>query len=398
MRAVRKLRSSLLLGVAAMLLAGCSTLPGWVVLQGNASITDYRHFHNVEAAPSPTPMPLPPAPEPAKLPQVHQGESFEQLLERNGTVAFIVLKDGRVAYERYFDDYRRDSLTTSFSVAKSVVALLLGAMIDEGRIGSVDDPLTRYLPELAQRDARFSQVTLKHLLEMRSGIEFHEEYHTPWSQAARFYLSPDLHAEAMKLSIEAPPDTRRHYSSGDTQLLGMAIERAAGQPLARVLQQRLWQPMGAEYAASWSQDSAEGGVTKAFCCLNARAIDFARLGQLVLQRGRVGDRQVLPAGWIDDMLKVREHPGEGQALRDNIELYGTPEAAFYIWQWRRVALPDPAAPGHFTPSDDSFAEGLYGQFVYVAPKQRVVIVRMGSRSGAGPWWPALMARIAAMNG
>lgn len=389
--------TSLLAVALAALLAGCSTLPGWMILQGRSAITDYRHFHNVEIAPAARPLPVPPATSAIHLPAAPEGQSFEQLLERNGTVAFIVLKDGQLLYERYFNGYGRESITTSFSMAKSVVALLLGLLIEEGRIGSVNDPITRYIPELAQRDPRFAKVTLKHLLEMRSGIAFLEEYKTPWSQAARFYLTPDLQGEVRQMWIETEPDTRFHYSSGDTQLLGLALERAAGQPLARLLEQRIWQPMGAEFGASWSQDSAEGGTTKAFCCLNARALDFARLGQLMLQGGRAEGRTVVPERWIREVLAVREHPGVDAATRGNLQLAGTPRAAFYTWQWRHPALPAAGSALGAVPSDDFYAQGLHGQVLYVAPRQRMVLLRLGTDYGQAGWWPSWMARIAELN-
>jgi CubicO group peptidase (beta-lactamase class C family) len=390
-------RLAILLLMAAAL-GGCSTLPWWAVLQGRSAITDHRHFHNAEIAPSTEPWPLPVDAQAAPaLPDGPNGEPLAQALQRNGTGAFIVLQRGRLVWERYFDGYRRDSLLTSFSVAKSVVALLLGLAIEDGAVRGVDDPVTRYLPELAARDARFAQVRLRDLLEMRSGIAFQEAYRTPWSDASLFYLTPDLRAAVRGLHIDVPSDARWHYSSGDTQLLGMALERATGESLAHYLQRRLWQPMGAEFPASWSQDSAVGGVTKAFCCLNARALDFARLGQLMLQRGRRDERQVVPAAWIDEVLAVREHPGADAATRANLQNPGSPRAAFYTWQWRRVAVAAPGRPLGVEPAADFFAQGLHGQFIYVAPAQQMVIVRLGRDVGEDYWWPRLFGRVARMN-
>ncbi|NRF71835.1 serine hydrolase [Aquincola sp. S2] len=390
------LRSSILLGAAAAL-SSCSTLPGWMVVQGRSAMTDHRHFHNVTVAASPAPrtLELEPAAAP-KLPAGANGEAFEATLERNGTVAFIVLQRGRVVWERYFNGHQRDSLGTSFSVAKSVVSLLLGQAIADGRIAGVDDPITRYVPELLERDPRFARVRLRDLLQMRSGIAFEEEYRKPWSDAAVFYLTEDLRAAVRTMRIEADPDTRLKYSSGDTQLLGIAIERATGQPLARYLEQRLWQPMGAEFPASWSQDSAGGAVTKSFCCLNARAIDFARLGQLMLDGGRIGERQVIPQAWIADSLAVREHAGGDAAARANLQRLSPTRAAFYTWQWRRMSTPAPGELGA-QPLRDFYAQGLHGQVIYVAPEQQMVIVRLGRDYGSDYWWPGLMARMARMN-
>jgi CubicO group peptidase (beta-lactamase class C family) len=390
------MRARLLLAAGAIAaLSGCATLPPWMVVQGRAAITDHRHFHNAEIAPAVTPRELSAHDTPPQLPAPRNGESLESALERNGTVAFIVVQRGHIVWERYFNGHRRDSVGTSFSVAKSVVSLLLGQAIADGKVASVDDPVTRYLPELRERDPRFERVRLRDLLQMRSGVAFDEDYQKPWSDAAVFYLTPDLRAAVHGLRIETDPDTRLKYSSGDTQLLGMVIERATGQPLARYLEQRLWQPMGAEYPASWSQDSATSGVTKAFCCLNARAIDFARLGQLMLDRGRVDGRQVLPQSWIDDSLMVREHAGADAATRANLQRPG-PRAAFYTWQWRRMPAPAADELG-VSATDDFYAQGFYGQYVYVAPAKQMVIVRLGRDYGSDFWWPGLMARIATMN-
>ena len=210
-------------------------------------------------------------------------------------MAFIVIRRGSVVYERYFNGCARDTVTTSFSMAKSVVSALLGIAIGEGRIVSVDEPVTRHLPELRGNDPRFDRITLRHLLAMRSGIAFEEAYRTPLSEAARFYLGPDLRAEVAKLKIEGEPDRAYRYLSGNTQLLAMVVERATGMPLARYLELRVWQPMGAEFDASWSLDSAASGVARALCCLNARAVDDARFGLVCLNAGRFNGRQIVPA-------------------------------------------------------------------------------------------------------
>jgi len=143
-------------------------------------------------------------------------------------------------------------------------------------------------------------------------------------------------------------------------------------------------------------DSAQGGVTKALCCLNARAIDFARLGQLMLDGGQRDGRQIIPAAWIADSLAVREHPGGDADTRANLQRPGARHGAFYTWQWRRMATPAPTETG-WRPTADFYAQGHHGQYIYVAPAQQMVIVRFGREHGSDWWWPGLMGRIAAMN-
>jgi CubicO group peptidase (beta-lactamase class C family) len=396
---LRPLRAAALaLGLlAAGTQSGCATLPGWMVTQGRATMNDHRHFHNAPVAAAATPRALPVGTAPPRLPPGSNGADFEATLERNGTVAFIILQRGQVVFERYYNGHQRDGWVTSFSVAKSVVSLLLGQAIADGQVKSVDDPLTRYVPELLQRDERFARVRLRDLLQMRSGIAFQEDYRSPFSDAGTFYLTPDLKSAVRGLRIEVEPDTRFQYSSGDTQLLGLVIERATGRPLATTLQQALWQPMGAEFPASWSMDSAEGGVTKAFCCLNARAIDFARLGQLMLDGGQRDGRQLIPAGWIADSLAVRQHAGGDPNTRANLQRPARNAAAFYTWQWRHSATRSATTETGWQPTADFFAQGFHGQYIYVAPEKQMVIVRFGRDRGNEYWWPGLMARIAAMN-
>jgi CubicO group peptidase (beta-lactamase class C family) len=399
-------------------LSGCSTLPLWMVVQGKAEITDHRHFDNAPitraALPSALPKPPPDAAQALRWPDGLLPEAAADQLAARDTVALLVLRRGLLVHEQYFNGFSRDSMGTSFSVAKSVVSLLIGVAIADGRIQSVDDPVTRYLPELLSQDVRFGQITLRHLLMMRSGIDFQEAYTVPWSQAARFYLGSDLKAEMARLRIKTAPDQAYSYQSGDTQLLAMALERAVATPLAAYLQQRLWQPMGAEFDASWSLDSAAGGVARAFCCLNARAVDYLRLGQLVLNNGRAASGSLLvPTDWLRQSTAVQQRHGADAAARRNIERAASRFQAFYAWQWRRALAPaqtvagreaaaaSPGAPAwpdalSAEAGDDFYAEGLRGQYIYIAPATQTVVVRLGRERG-GLFWPAWLGELARLN-
>ena len=148
-------------------------------------------------------------------------------------MALLVARRGQLVHERYYNGYGADSITTSFSMAKSVVSVLLGIAIDQGRVAGVHEPITRYLPELLANDPRFARITLRHLLTMRSGIHFDEGYGSPFTEAAAFYLTPDLKREVARLRIHREPDQAYSYQSGDTHLLAMAVERAGGRWQAR---------------------------------------------------------------------------------------------------------------------------------------------------------------------
>jgi CubicO group peptidase (beta-lactamase class C family) len=403
---------------AAAGLSGCSTLPLWMVVQGKAEISDHQHFDNAQitraAVPSALPKPPPDASVALRWPGGLAAQEAAAQLAARDTVALLVLRRGVMVHEQYFNGFSRSSIGTSFSVAKSVVSLLIGMAIADGRIQSVDDPVTRYLPELLAQDLRFGRITLRHLLMMRSGIDFQESYTAPWSQAARFYLGSDLKAEVARLRIKTAPDLAYSYQSGDTQLLAMALERAVATPIAGYLQQRLWQPMGAEFDASWSLDSATGGMARAFCCLNARAVDYLRLGQLVLNNGRATNGSPLVAAdWIRQSTAVQERPGADAAARRNIERPSSRFQAFYAWQWRRALSPAQTVAGRAAatsnpggaawpdalsaePGDDFYAEGLRGQYIYIAPATQTVVVRLGRERG-GLFWPAWLGELARLN-
>ncbi|MBL8362226.1 MAG: serine hydrolase [Rubrivivax sp.] len=390
-----RIRQPVLAGLAAaVVLAGCDTLPLWMVAQGRSQITDHRHFDNAPIAAAAIPRAWSRAPQPLRWPRGESTEVMEQRAAADGTVALLVAQRGQIVYERYFNGYDAGSIATSFSMAKSVVSLLLGIAIDEGRIAGVDEPVTRFLPELLANEPRFARITLRHLLSMRSGIAFDEGYGSPFTEAARFYLTPDLKREVAKLRIEGEPDRAYAYKSGDTQLLGMALERAVGMPLAAYAQSRLWQPLGAAYDASWSLDSRAGGVVRAFCCLNARAEDYLRIGQLVLQHGLWDGRRIVSAAWLDRSTAAQQDlPGSGDAARRNIERAGQPQQAFYAWQWRRrpVAGAQPAQPGAAV-----YAQGLYAQIMLVDPVSQTVALRLGQRNGERHW-PTWLDELARLN-
>ncbi len=401
---------------SALALTACGSLPpAWMIMQGRSAITDHQHFDNAPLAHAATPSPLPAAPAASvamRWPGGRSEANINQWMTETGTVALVVIRRGEVVQERYFNGYARESIATSFSMAKSVVAALVGVAIAEGHIASMAEPVTRYLPELLENDPRFEQVTLAHLLRMRSGIAFDESYGSPFSEAARFYLSADLKAEVAKLRMAGEPNQAYKYASGDTQLLAMALERATGETLARYAERKLWQPMGAEFDASWSLDSKAGGVARAFCCLNARAVDYARLGQVFLNGGRHNGQTLVPETWVRQMTAAQKDlPGADAAAQRNVERPGTDRMAYYGLQWRRAALPPPPLPPGIMapanspsrntpqlrpPSNNFYAQGLYGQFLYIAPDQQTVVLRLGQREG-NVFWPTWMGELARLN-
>lgn len=297
-----------------------------------------------------------------------QGSSvdLDTFLEETGTTAFIVLQNDLILTERYFNGSSREATQTSFSAAKSFVSTLVCIAIEEGHIGSLDNPVTDYIPELLDADPRMSEITIRNLVSMSSGLKY-SEAGLPWTDDARTYYAPDLRAAALSVEIEEAPGTTFLYNNYNPLLLGMVLERTTGMSVASYLETRLWQPMGAEAAGSWSLDSEASGFEKMESGINGRAIDFLRFGRLFLNEGRNGDQQVVPAQWVAEATR-----------RDT----STDPAADYQYFWWIDEV-----------GDGYLAWGNHGQFIYVVPSQELVVVRMGTGYGYDDW-PAVLREIA----
>lgn len=302
-------------------------------------------------------------------------QSLDEFLEQADTLAFLVIKDDTLLVERYFNGYGHDSTVTSFSIAKSFVSALVGIAIAEGRIGSIEDSVTQYVPELLQRDPRYRDITLRHLLSMSSGIRY-EEDGTPWGDAARTYYSPDLRALALTSPISGAPGQTFNYNNYHPLLLGLVLERTTGQPVATYLEQKIWKPLGMEAPGSWSLDSEQSGFEKMESGINARAIDFAKFGRLFLHDGNWNGSQIVPSQWV-----------AASTRRDT----GTDPAAFYQYFWWVNAR---VGGNHY------FASGNHGQKIYIIPEQKLMFVRFGRSDPYREWeglFESLASRIAAAD-
>ncbi len=287
--------------------------------------------------------------------------SLEAFIEYSNTSALLVIKDGKLIYETYRHGDSRDSLHTSFSVAKSFVSALIGIAIADGHIQSVDDPIRKYLPALTSKT--FDGVTIRHVLQMSSGTRFDETYTDPASDINRMGILTQTmsYLEYINtLAREHPPGTFNHYASINTQLLGILLVETTGKSLTEYMQSRLWDPLGMEHPALWTLD--EQGYELAMGGLAASARDYAKLGLLYLNGGRRDDRQIIPAQWITDSV--------------------TPDAP-HLMPGDNPASTNPSGYGYqwWTPRDwdgDFLARGIWGQTVYVHPKHRVVIVKLAA--------------------
>jgi CubicO group peptidase (beta-lactamase class C family) len=292
---------------------------------------------------------------------VVSGERLDEFLRDTETLAFLVVHEDRLVYKRYDNGATRESLQTSFSVAKSFVSALVGIAIDVGLIDSIEDPVTKYLPELAARDPEFRQITLRHLLTMSSGIHYREGGFPSLGDDTYTYYGVDLRDVALnRTRIEQSPGLAWHYNNYNPLLLGLVLERTTGVPVSDFMARRLWQPLGAEGDATWNLDSESSGFEKLESGINARPVDYARFGLLFLHNGKWNDRRIISEDW------VRESTGADPAT-DPASYHGYR----YFW-WIDVER-----PGRF------YALGKYGQYIYVAPDADAVVVRFGRDWGLG---------------
>lgn len=282
---------------------------------------------------------------------------FDEYLKKNKTVAFLVIKNDTLLCEKYYRGYNEASVVASFSMAKSVTSILIGCAIDDGLIRSVEEPVIKYVPELKGRG--MDEMSIKNLLQMTSGMKYNESYTNPFGDAATYYYGTNLRKQLYKRELEKKPGTEFSYSSGDTQMLGLVLERALkGKKITEYLQERLWKPLGMEYDATWSLDRKKEGLEKTFCCINARARDFAKLGRLYLNKGKWNDKQIVSKEWVEVSTTADTMDG------------GAP---YYKYQWWLEK------GGNYT------ATGILGQFVYVCPSKNIIIVRLGEADGTANW-------------
>lgn len=353
-----------------------------VLAWGNSDAFDWQKFpnHPLEAAPQTYHLPSAPDPRVAEtFESISGAENWEDFLEANQTQAFIVIQDGEVRYENYFNDTRRDSIVTSFSVAKSFTSALIGIAIQEGFIESSRQPVTDYLPELAERDPRFREITIRDLLLMAAGLEYRgmRPFLYNGDDPLTSYYTDQREVSLENTHIVDPPGQYFLYNKYHPQLLGMILERATGMTVTAYLQTRLWDPLGMEFAGSWSTDSLESDFEKMETGVNARAIDFAKFGQLYLTGRNWQGEQVISEEWLAESTQP-EFPDDYDAYYPE-DFASFPGRGYYKYMWWGLARDE----GRY----DFSAEGDKGQYIYISPHQNLVIVRNGIDFGipSGEW-------------
>ena len=275
---------------------------------------------------------------------VHQGEpkTINDYFDQLNTTGLIVLKNGELVFEKYALGHTEDQTWISFSVAKSVVSMLYGAAINDGYIKSVDDLASTYLPSL--REGAYKDTTIKNILQMASGVKWNEDYEDTKSDVASSPIQIlDLIEYMGDLEKLHQPGTHFNYNTGETNLAGAVLRAAIGNNLSTYLHKKIWQPFGMESEAYWMLDEADG-VEYGGCCINATLRDYARLGLFALNKGALATgEQILPEDWMQEST----NPSSGA------NYYG------YYW-WLR-------------PNNSYRATGIFGQFIWVDPKEELVV-------------------------
>jgi CubicO group peptidase (beta-lactamase class C family) len=322
-----------------------------------ADIDDHLIFHQrkIKAPARAQPWPLASEYNNLRLPT-----ELQYLHQDLQSIAFVVIHQDSLLYEQYWDGYSEESLSNSFSVAKSIVSVLLGIALQEGAIQSIDQPVGDFLPEF--REGRKANITLRHLLWMSSGLNWDESYSNPLSMTTEAYYGSNLKKVIRRLEAVEEPGQKFEYKSGDTQVLGFVLEAATGKSLADYAEEKLWRPLGAERKAEWSIDRPRGNE-KAYCCFFSNARDFARIGQLYLRQGV----------WQGDTIVSPAYVQASLTPSGLIDALTNETADHYGYQW--WLLPNYKNQYVF------YARGILGQYIIVIPEKELVIVRLGKKRG-----------------
>jgi len=324
--------------------------------------------------------------------ETRKGEqlSFNDALIKDKTIAFLVIKKDSILYEKYFYGYDKTSIQASFSMSKSFLSSLIAIAIEEGKINTVNDSITDYL-DFLDKD-KFKNITIENLLDMRSGILSKKDFLNPFGQIVKMYYGKNLKKYMNHLKIKTTADTAYEYSNVNSQLLALILEKATGKLVTEYLEEKIWKPLGMEQNALWSVDSKKNNMVKAFCCMNATARDYAKIGRLYLNNGKWNNKQIIPEKWV---AKVRDFK---TAKNDFRYSYHWKHAVTYEVVTDSTHYPNLYTHGGYFfdehqqrkdfiiyPYPAFFAVGIFGQFTYVYPEKDIIIVRLGKKDKEINW-------------
>lgn len=321
-----------------------------------SNVDDYKLFTNNTITKSSQPIAWKKS---ADYNQKQISKEDEAFITSRQTGAYLVIQNGEIIHEEYHEDYNEQTISASFSVAKTVNAMLIGKLIEDGKISSITDDVKKYVPELTQIPD--GQLTIKDVITMSASLDWKESYWNIFSLTAESYYGEDLNQLMSKLKIRSneKPGTIWEYQSACTQILGYIIKNASGQTVSSYAHEQIWQPLGMENDALWSTDKKDG-IEKTFCCINATARDFAKLGYFMLNKGKVDSTQIINEAWITQMMTPATYlkTADGRTC----DWYG-----YQTWIINYDGLNVP------------YFRGVHGQLIYVVPDKNAVIVRIGKK-------------------
>lgn len=317
-----------------------------------ASIDDYKFFDNVEIKRSDS---LFEWPKHNLYNQIGSSKTLDSLHKKNETVAFLIIKNDSIIKEDYFLGYDENSMTNSFSMSKSIISFLFLKSVEQGTIPSLNSKLSDYFP--AFNESNGGNVTLSDLSTMSSGLVWEENYKDLMGITAQAYVTKDLNKLMMGSKFSGMSGDKFKYLSGNTQLLAMAIEKANNSTIPELTYKWLWDPMGAKNDALWMIDSKEKNMTKAYCCLSSNAKDFAKVGLVYKNFGKINKQKIIDSSFVSMSIKPRFNSNP---------IYG-----YGLWLGKQNNIDFFSLRGH------------QGQYVIVIPKEDVIIVRLGKRKSRG---------------
>lgn len=280
-----------------------------------------------------------------------------KFLEELKSKALLVYKSDSLVFEKYWDGHTEQTVSNSYSIAKTLVALLVGIAVDEGYIESLDEPVATFIPEFENLGREI--ITIRHLLAMSSGLDWEESGKNPFSDNAESYYGNDLYGHVTRQRLVRKPGQLFRYQSGNSQLLGFIVEEATGMGLNEYAEEKIWKKIGANHDFYWSLDK-EGGDEKAFCCMYATARDFGKLGLLINNKGKWNGEQVFPLWFYHEMIAPT-----GLTTEDGIKnsRYG-----LHIWTY----IDDEG-------DEVNYCRGILGQYIITIPQKDLVLIRLGDQ-------------------
>ena len=302
---------------------------------------------------------------------------WEAIGPKTETQGVLIVKDDSIVYEKCTGDITPDKIAGVFSVTKSITSLLCGIAVDEGYIKSVDDAVTDYLPELKKGDPMWQKLTIRHLLDMQSGLDFDDTYSLRLQDLkrlnamSRLYYGRNIKAQVKKLKFRCEPGTEYRYESMTTEILGLVIERATGRRFADYLEEKVWTPLGMEFQAFLSYDSKKHHAPHAFGGLALTMLDLAKIGRLYLNKGVWDGKRIVSESWIEQSTAYSA---------DN-------EGYHFCWYNTSCIGADKADyPGYY-------AMGIRGQILFVNPYKNLIMVRLGLKDDTYAHIPYLFEQL-----